>query len=231
MAALYAIDLLDRARRLTDDRKAPYEVDDALMYSFITDAERELAITGRLLRRVVQFDIVADQNVVEYEDGIQVLEFRSAELVDANKRHPLRILGTMDSVPLDEGVHPYGVASSSNSTPGRPTTLVLGKRSSAFEILPKSDGPYTLETTLILYPNNAIEDPDDILSIPERYHTSVPIGAAVRALDYSGYQETNAKKLEDLTKAWKRVLVRAAAETGAISRDAGNIKFSNDLWS
>ena len=227
---LYAADLLDRVRRLTDDRVMPYEIDDALMYSFISDAERELAVVGKLMRQVVTYPIVEDDRWIEFEEGMEAIELRMAELVNAdNRRFPLRIIGTVDSL-VPHSDDSWSVQESPVTPKGQPTALIMGKRYNHFELMPRADAAYSLEVSMILWPTNPIEEPDDVLSIPPRYHSLVPPGAAVRAFDYSGYQEANANKAKSIQEAWKRTLVRVASEVNGISRDHGTVKFNNDLW-
>jgi len=234
MAELFGADLIDRVRHLIDDRVMPYELDDVLLYSFITDAERELARVGRIFRTVASYSINEDDQWVNLESAGEVIEVRKVDLIDANsRRFPMRLIGTVESSSDVLYQDPYSSISStivSSSTKGRPNTLVMGNMYEQAELKPISDGPYTLEASLIIYPADAIEDAGAQLSIPQRYHSLVPAGAASMAFDYPGYLEANAQKAKSIHAVWQRSLGRVATEVNQISRDHGPVKFTNDFW-
>lgn len=231
---LIAGDLLDRARRLADDMVKPYFTDDSLFYSFISDAERELASVARIIRETRNFpvasgDVWVDLNGTPETEHLEILELRAADLLDGSgRRHSLRLIGALDLVPETYADEPVTEAAPAAS--GRPSTLILGKRYNQFQVYPKPDAEYTIEAQLIVYPTTVVMSAADVLSIPQRYHSLIPVGAALRAVESYSSEEFNQSKLQGLSSAWKRALVRAASENSVISRDGGAVKFANDLW-
>jgi hypothetical protein len=234
MPSLTGATLLERARRHADDTVEPYFISDTEMYLYITEAERALAVAGKLLRQVKEYSVTADDRWVSMGAVPEVLEFRDAVLVDANSnRYPLKLIGTLDTSESNAGAtnYDYGVSVYTEKlTTGRPKALVLGKRSNFFELSPPANASYTIEASLLVYPSFGIEQAFDEPSIPERHHQAIAIGAALYALEGSEHEHLN-HKMSSLGAAWQRALSRAAEESGIINRDAGGpVQFSNILW-
>ena len=223
--------LLARARRLADDTADPKYISDLEMFLFLTEAERALAVAGKLIRDVIEFPVKENDRWIPLAEYPEVLEFRKAVLIDAGeRRYDMRLQGTMDFTDSTSDRNDYGlITQSEKQKPGRPRSLVFGKRTGYFELIPIPNAAFTLEASLIFYPRNPIESASDEPSIPERHHPAIPIGAALMAMQ-SVENEHIQSKVQGLERAWQMALVKAAAESGAISRDASGVRFSNDFW-
>ncbi len=230
MGILNGAELLRRARQLADDRVEPYFTDDILMYSFITEAERELAVTGKMLRVPTTYKVKDGTQFIELGDDIEVLEFRSAEFIEADtqRHYPLKLIGALDTPPTYP-YFDYGITSE-QPRKQRPTALIFGKEYGVFEVTPISDRAGTIEAQLIIYPTDPIEKSTDEPTIPVRYHPSIPIGAAFRAVEAYAATNENRGRLQSLTSAWGSALARAAKETAAINRDSVLVQFNSPMW-
>lgn len=221
--------LLSRVRKYIDDSVVPYNTDDATLYNFLTEAERELALTGRLLRMVMSFRLTEGSPWFFLPETPELIEFRKAELIDGTNRRAMRLQGTMDTYStsrVDYGV----VISGSTSTTGRPNTIIMGLDTDRGRVSPTPDQDYTIEAAVLVYPEEPISATTEQVAIPIRHEASVPIGAAVRAIEADPFFDDNSNKLQSLSSAWQQALVRAARETGAITREASPVQFSNDYW-
>lgn len=229
---------MTRARRLTDDMVEPYYISDTEMYQHISEAERALAVSGKLLRTVKTYPLVEDQRWVNLKTIPEVIEFKSAELINSDgQRYPLKLLGTMDPPTRASSAYleDYALYSvSTKLTPDRPRELIFGKKTNYAEVSPVSNDAYTIEASVIIYPSFEIASGSDEPSIAERYHAAIPIGAALFAIGANEFEHFTADelriKLPRLEGAWQQALVRAAKESGAISRDAAPVAFTNDMW-
>lgn len=230
--ALIGAELLVRTRRLAEDLAEPYYILDEEMYSYITDAERELAVAGRLLRDVHEYSVVKDDKWIAIGTSPEVLEIRKAELVDSNgTRYKLNLKGTLDTMDSSSVDEDYGYVSEvAQTTKSRPRTLIFGERTGYFKLHPTSNASYTIEAFRTLYPTAAIDGDDDTPSVAERHHAALPIGAALRALQAAETEFFLPDRIQHLEIAWNRALFRAAEETSQISRDTPIVTFSNDLW-
>jgi hypothetical protein len=223
--------LLSRARRYADDEVAPYSVDDELAYEFLSEAERELALVGKLLRYTTTYSVATNDRWVFLDDSPEVIEFKLAFLIDAaGKRYPLKLQGTMDSYP-PRTTNDYGlqISTSDQLKTGRPTHLLFGKATAQLELSPPANAPYTIEATQLVYPESPITASSEP-EIAERHHPAIAIGAAVRMVEVSDMYDVMSMKAKNLTNAWQRALVRAAQESGVIMRDAGTVQFANEYW-
>lgn len=245
--ALTVSQILALTRKYIVDEVEPYGVSDEFLIMFLNEAQRELALVGKLLRKVVTFDIVADDRFISLSSAkelgtgaaygyLEVLEYRKAVIVDENDvRYPMRLQGTLADTTQDNMVWDYGIYrySSNVLAPGRPNTLVFGTATDFFELSPISDKAYTIEADVIVHPITQfdVNSMDDEPEISEKYHILLPFGVAVRALQIADFYDVNQNKQAKLEDAWQRALAKVAAETGAISRDHGPVKFTNDIWS
>lgn len=234
MPILNGTTLLARARRLADDQTAPYYISDTEMYIWLTEAERDLAVAGKLIRDVVTYTVDDDDYSRWIEIGTvpEILEFRDATLIDDNSnRYSLTLQGTMDSFPTVIDLNDYGLIRLYDSlSPGRPEAIFFGKKTKYFELRPISNDDYTIEASVVTYPAAPIEYAWDEPTIPERYHQYIPVGAALKAMDGSD-DEQLAEKVTQLQRVWNMGLAKAADEAGRMNRDASVVRFSNDLWS
>jgi hypothetical protein len=210
---------------------APYYIDDTEIYQYITEAERALAVAGKWIREVRPYSIAENARWLCLGDSPEILEFKDAVLVaSSGARYNLKLLGTMDAVPIVDNEADYGIVSvTSQLTPGRPAALIFGKRSGYAEISPVSNDSYTIEASLVTYPKYAIETSTDEPTIPERHHADIPIGAALMALETNEYEHF-APKIQNLEMLWQRALIRASSESSAQMRDSGTVRFNNDMW-
>jgi hypothetical protein len=231
MPILTGATLLERARRHSDDTVTPYFISDEEMYTYITDAERALAVAGKLLRNVSELEVTISDRWIRLPSTPEIIELRTAILIDSSgNRYPLKINGTMDSLPTVGIDDDYGfLRNSSNLTPGRPKVMILGKKTDYAELSPVANGAYTVEISTIVYPTNSIEGAYDEPTIGERHHQAIAIGAALFALEGSEHEHL-APKIQSLSTAWERALSRAAEENGRITRDASTVQFTNDMW-
>lgn len=232
MPIMTGAQLLARARRYTDDMIEPYYTSDEDMFLYLSEAERELAVAGKLLRDVRNYNITENMRWLNLREDPEILELRTATLIDyGNRRWEMLLRGTMDEPPATRSYYDdYGAVSVSTMlTPGRPQTVSFGKRKDFVELVPPADAEYTLETTVVLYPSYPIEKPKDVPSIPERHHPAIAIGGALRSLDATKH-EFAAPKIQNLEVVWQRALIRAAEEAGGINRDASVVRFINDMW-
>jgi hypothetical protein len=185
-----------------------------------------------MLRKVVTTTIPANTRWFPLQEYPEVIELRTAVLIDGNnRRYPLSLRGTLDSA-SDINVHSdYGVLVNNydNLTPGRPQTVYFGKSTNEVEISPVSNAVYTIEMTTIVYPEDAISSAS-YPTIPERHHPAIAIGAAVRAHELDLYFDDNRIRHEPVMAAWQQALVRAAKEDSVISRDTPTVQFSNSYW-
>lgn len=225
--------LLERVRKYVDDTILPYMHADTLCFEFLTEAERELALTSRCLRRIMSYDIEADDQWLDLSDTPEIIEIRKATLTDSRgRKYPIKLCGTMDfpaSTVTDYGMHIQRI----NTLPGRPTTLVVGQvngSAMSLELSPISDDAYTIELSTVLYPDYPIDSTSSVPSIPERYHQSIAIGAGVRLLELDPHFDDNSRKIQTMQSAWQQALVRASRESGMIMRDASVVRFSNEYW-
>lgn len=231
MAILTGSDLLARARRYADDSTAPYYISDTEMYTWITEAEKALAVAGKLLRDVREYSIEESDRWVRIPNCPDIIEFKKAVLIDSNgTRFPLKLYGTMDSSPLTEDDEDYGMVSiTSQLTENRPEALFFGKRTNYFEVSPVANADYTVEAQIVQYPAHAIENSFDEPTIGVRHHPAIAIGAALMAIQGSE-DEHFLPRVQNLERAWQQALLRAAEESGAFMRDASVVEFRNDLW-
>lgn len=224
--------MLARARRRADDTVEPYFISDEEMYQYITEAERNLAVAGRWLRSVQEYTLAKDDRWLRLKATPELIEVRDAVLVDNANRYSLKLIGTMDQAPTAGSSYndDYGfLRNSDRLVPGKPSAIVLGKRSGYMELAPVSDRAYTIELSVIHYPTYEIERATDEPSIPERHHQALAIGAALYALEGSEHEHLSAK-VSSLTMAWQRALIRASEESGNLQHDVSVVQFSNDLW-
>lgn len=223
--------LLERARKYTDDTVIPYSVSDIYFYDFLTEAEREIAVAGKLLRSVDTYQVAENDRWVYLNTEPEVLEVRTATLIDGNRRYPLELIGTMDSGQVVNSHSDYGIFTNSDAlNPGRPQRLIFGKVSQAMELSPPANKAYTIELSVIVYPEDPITEDTSEPSIPERHAQALPIGCALRVAEMEPFFDGNSQKVQTLSAAWARALSRAAQETGAISRDAPTVMFNSDYW-
>lgn len=231
MPILNGATLLERARRLSDDTIIPFYISDLELFTYLSEAERALAVAGKLLRDVVTFSVKENTRWVKMSEIPEVIEFRRAVLIDENERRwDLRLQGGMDYVPTTGSRNDYGLVSQSDKLqPGKPKALIFGRRTGFFELSPIPNAAYTIEANLVFYPYNPIESESDEPSIAERHHPAIPIGAALMAIRAVENEHTQAK-VQYLERAWQQALMKASAESGAISRDAATVQFSNEFW-
>ena len=231
MPVLTGQSLLERARRFADDTVTPYFISDLEMYDYITEAERALAVAGKLIRDVATLTVESNDRWLAIPSTPEIIEMRTAVLIDSSgNRYKIKINGTMDSEPVGNINDDYGfLRSDSKLTPGRPKAIVLGKRTGYAELTPVSDDDYTIEISTIVYPTNYIESAYDEPTIGERHHQAIAIGAALYALEGSEHEHLQAK-IQSLSSAWDRALGRAAEESGNYTREASLVQFSNDMW-
>jgi hypothetical protein len=208
--------ILSRVRKYTNDYVEPYILPDDLLLAFINEAEREMALNGRILRRVVTLTAAINSDTVALPEEMEVIEFRKAFLIDENRRSSLRLQGTMDEPPCSKSV-------------GKPTTLFFGRNYNEVFLSPIPDKRYDIEASLIVYPEEEITI-RSYPSIPARHHQALAIGGALLALEADFTIAENNRKRSTLEAAWQQALIRAAQETGAISREAAPVQFSNEYW-
>lgn len=231
MPILNGAQLLERARRLSDDATPPYYISDSELFSYLTEAERALAVAGKLIRDVATFPVRENERWVYMGDVPEVLEFRQAVLIDVNERRwDLRLQGGTDYTPTSGSRNDYGLVSQSDKLqPNRPRALIFGRRTGYFELSPIPNADYTIEANLVFYPGYPIESATDEPTIAERHHPAIPVGAALMAIRAVENEHTQAK-VQGLERAWQAALFKASAESGAISRDAASVRFSSDFW-
>ena len=223
--------LLARARKYTDDLVAPYYTDDEDMYLYISEAERQLAVTGKLLRDVRRYKTKDNGRWLNLIDDPEIIEFKVAWLEnEGGQRFRLELKGTMDPAPATRPYYDdYGAtAATSALVKGRPLMMQFGKRTGYAELVPIPDGVYTVEASLVTYPANAITSAT-YPEIAERYHQHIPVGAALMALEAVKH-EYAPQKIQNLEVAWNRALTRVQHESGEFNRDASTVHFSNDMW-
>ncbi len=234
MPVLNGATLLERTRRHADDTVPPYFISDTEMYQYLSEAERALATAGKLLRSVEEYTIRENDRWIRLRPTPELIEVRAVTLVDASgNRYPLKLIGTLDAPSAYHGPSndDYGLSYSGGTlTPGKPGSLILGKRSDYIEVSPPANATYTLEISVVHYPRYDIERAADEPSIGERHHQALAIGAALFALEGSEHEHLR-NKIDSLGVAWQRALMRAVEESGVMNRDAGGpVYFSNDFW-
>jgi hypothetical protein len=237
MAFLTGPQMVERTRRYIDDLVEPYSIPDFDIYSFLSEAQRELALVGKLLRSVDTYRILAGSRWLTLTDAPEIIEVRTATLIDsANNRYQLDIRGTMDSGAYSAYLkNDYGqlIAAQDKLTAGRPRVLFFGKSANTVQVLevsPVPDAAYSIELTTVNYPSEDISNSTSEIEIPERYANAVPIGAALRACELDPFFDDNSKKLQSLGAAWQQALLRAVGSNASLSRDAGVVQFSNSYW-
>lgn len=231
MAELTGAQLLEQARTFAKDIIEPYEVSDPLVYQFLNEAERELALVGKLLRNTVTYSIQKNSRWFTLSPEPEVIEFKTAVLIDVNaNRYQLKISGTNDApVTLNDRTD-YGVVLSANgNSVGRPTHLFMGRQDQKVNVFPTADAAYTIEATQLIYPEEEIT-PDSTPTIPPRFHTSLAVGAATRMLELAIQREVHPSKIEAYNVLWQKALARAAQEAGGLMRDYATVSFTNDYW-
>lgn len=227
--ALTGANLLERVRRYIDDRVEPYTNPDSLLCEFLTEAERQLALGGRLIRTTMNLKAKEGSAWIDLPETPEIIEFRRAELVENVHRHPLRLQGTMDT--RQQQVTDYGqILTINRNTQARPTALVFGRSTNRVEVSPVPDQDYIIEASVIVYPEEPITASTSQVSIPARHEAAVAIGAALLALEADPFFDHNSTKMQTLGAAWQQALLRAAQETDVISREASPVQFSNEYW-
>ena len=231
MPILTGATLLQRARRHADDTVEPYFITDKEMYEYLTEAERALAVAGKLLRNVSTLDVIDHERWLRIPTTPEIVELRTSILIDTSQnRYKLRIIGTMDDPSTSNMDEDYSFLQPNDRlSPGRPRAIILGKRTGYAELSPIPNAAYTLEISTIDYPTNYIENAFDEPTIGERHHQAIAIGAALYALEGSEHEHLDAK-LTSLGAAWDRALTRAAEESGHYNREASVVQFTNDMW-
>lgn len=233
MTILTGSQLLARARRLSGDDVSPYYISDTEMYIWITEAERELAAEAKILRDVVNYTLDASTRSrwMKLKTYPEIIEVRTVYLVDSNdNRYKLDTKGGMDGYDVAEDYNDYGlISSTAQLDPGRPKTLIFGKRTGYAEVSPPANADFTVEAHIVHYPRFPIENATDEPTIPERYHQFIPVGAALKAMEGSDDEQLK-EKIAQLETVWARALGKAQKETGALHRDASTVKFNNEMW-
>lgn len=231
MAVLTGAQLLEQARTFAKDIIEPYEVSDPLVYQFLNEAERELALVGRLLRNTVTYQIPKNTVWFELTTEPEVIEFKTAVLIDSSgTRYPLKIEGTNDANTVFSTHTDYGVTiGAAINAVGRPTHLFMGRRELEVQVFPIADAAYTIEATQLIYPEEEIT-PSSNPTIHPRFHASLAIGAAVRMLELAIQHEVPPSKVEAYNVLWQKALARAAQESGGLMRDYATVAFTNDYW-
>jgi hypothetical protein len=232
MPIMTAGQLLARARKYTDDLISPYFTTDEDMYLYLSEAERDLAVSGELLRDIRNYRVTADMRWLSLKTDPELLEIRTAVLINSSdQRWDLFLRGTMDQPPaMDTAYDDYGaMPSSSQLVRGRPQIMSFGKRANYAELIPYADAAYTIEATVVLYPASTLAASGDVPSIPERHHAAIAVGAALKSLDATRH-EFAPQKIQNLDIVWQRALLRAAEEAGRVNRDSSTVKFNNDMW-
>jgi hypothetical protein len=225
--------LLARARRYADDESEPYYISDEEMYTYLTEAEHLLAVAGRWLRTVREYDVTADDRWIEIGTSPEVIEFMEAELVNTSgTRYPLHFIGALDQVGYytDHDDYENNAHRTRTLTPGLPRQLIFGKRTGYFELSPPADDDYVVEATQLVYPENAITALTTSPTIPERHHLALPIGAAMLAIEGAEAEQYSVDRVTNLQQAWQRALIRASDEGALVQHDASVVRFSNELW-
>jgi hypothetical protein len=207
------------------------------MWEYLSEAERTLAVVGRLLREVKSYTLSAGQKWIRLVDIPEVIELRSSQLAVGGRYYPLKIVDAQArdaDVPSLGSDTDYGEVSTSlasNAGTGRPRAIVVGRRTNHLELVPASDGIYTVELALVTYPPVRIDAADVYPTIPERYHPDIAIGAALFAIDGSESEHFNQPRVQSLGIAWQRAQIRASQETAVQQRDAGTVQFNGSgLW-
>lgn len=227
--AIVNSELLLRARRFSDDLVEPYFTDDTTMYTYLSEAEREIASVGRMMRKELTFAVSGDQRYIDYSTEAEVIELRTADLLDESEnKWRLKLQGVME-LTGDNTRYDYGLSTAVLKT-GRPTSLIFGRIPDNFELTPLPDKSYTLSVNVITYPDEPIAASGGYPSIPDRYHAMIPIGAAVRAVESYTPDVDAQARLASLNQQWAKAVERTRRETAIISRDSGNVQFSNELW-
>lgn len=214
-------ELVAQARIYLNDVVTPTEIPDNLLLQFINRAERELCSVGLLLRKVLTLKAQAGRRWVLYPESPEIIEIRTAMLIDSTNRYPLHLLGTNDAFAEE--------AWSSVATVGRPTHLFFGRNSDSVEIYPIPDKNYELECSAFVYPEEPISLTSEP-SIPQQYHDLLPIGATYFALQVFDRIPKNSMRIKLLLPLWEQTCVRLRAQTSAKSRDYATVSFNNDYW-
>lgn len=227
--AIVNSELLRRARVQADDMVEPYFTDDETFMTYLSEAEREICSSGRMLRKELTFAVSGDMRYIDYSDVAEVIELRAAEIIDEFDNHwRLNLQGVTDYVP-DNTRYDYGLSPAVLKT-GRPAALIFGRVSDNFELSPLPDQDYTLSVQVIHYPDEPISASGGYPTIPERYHHLIPVGAALRAVETYTQDQEAQTRLANLNQQWARAVERTRRETAIISRDGGNVRFNNDMW-
>lgn len=229
--------LMQRTRRLTDDRDAPYFIDDTEMWRWITEAERVIARKTECLREVREYVTVADEKWLAKTTTGQadVVRVRDAWLMESGRRYRMRVLNNQERL-LADGARTewdYGLGSSyaSNDTPGKPRSLINGRRTDYFELVAVPDDVYDLELDLIVYPTTEIAGATDIPEIDQEFHVHIPTGAAALALDDAATEHYDRERLRGLQGKWSAILRSLERRVHVKTDEAGQVQFSgNGVW-
>jgi hypothetical protein len=233
MPLMNGAQLLARARKYADDFVEPYFTPDDEMYLHISEAERQLALAGKLIRDVRRYKARADKRWLDLTEEPEIMEFRTAwvEIPGATQRFELLLRGVMDSSPAISSFYDdYGATASAGSLRvGRPQMLRFGTRTNYAELVPIPDKDYVIEAAMVFYPESPIAAAGDFPQIAERYHAHIPVGAALLAMEAMKH-EYPPQKIQNLETAWQQVLFRVQKESGEMNRDASVVRFTNDMW-
>lgn len=225
--------LLARARKYMDDFVEPYYTPDDELYLYLSEAERQLALAGKLIRDIRRYTAKTGKRWLDLREEPEIMEFRTAwlELSPGAQRFELLLRGVMDATPAIRPYYDdYGAVASAGSLPsGRPQMLRFGARTNFAELIPIPDKDYVVEASMVFYPESPISTATSLPQIAERYHQHIPIGGALLAMEAMKH-EYPPQKIENLETAWQQVLFRVQKESGEMNRDASVVRFRNDMW-
>ena len=233
MPLMNGAQLLARARKYMDDFVEPYFTPDDELYLYLSEAERQLALSGKLIRDVRRYAAKTGKRWLDLREEPEIMEFRTAwvEIPDSTQRFELQLRGVMDSTPAIRPFYDdYGASASAGSlVSGRPQMLRFGTRTNFAELIPIPDKDYVVEAAMVFYPESPIATAGAFPQIAERYHHHIPVGGALLAME-SMKHEYPPQKIQNLETAWQQVLFRVQKESGEMDRDASTVRFTNDMW-
>jgi hypothetical protein len=213
-------ELLSRTRRLTNDTVAPYFISDAEMYEYLSEAERQLAAKGEVLRRTKAFTTTVGQvyvNVpalsIEYVQEITAVWF-----VNGARRKEVPYRGRFPVDFLD------------TERTGPPEAVEIGSNDTRMRVFPTPDEVYTLEVEYRGLPDEEITE-SSVPQVPARFHKMLPFGAAVLALAATSEEHYDASRERAVQGAWFAFLEDLYTQAQARYRNGGTVPFNgNGLW-
>lgn len=232
-------DILRRARRAADDTVQPYYTGDPDMLSYMSQAEKDLARAGRLLREVRTWTTEADEKWIAErgDDGLsaEIVEVVAAKILVGTQWLPLGIHGRGTKNEVHGVVNDYNLVYTSAETTSthRPSSLLLGRRTGYIQLVPTPDDAYTIEVDLFVLPTNELTAARTYLppEVPDEWHYALEHGTAFYAMSNSSSEQYDPSRFQTVTGLWERAKADARAGSRQQAMDAGEVGFhGNGLW-